>query len=349
MARRAPGAALLVAFVVAACNGEESDSNRPVRTLIAFTKIGDPEPGEIWTAHADGTGQRRLVRGVGPAVSPDGRWISFHRCGHVHCDLWLIAATGGKAQLLARRIYDPKWSGSSNRIVGSRVGEVEGQTLLVIDPQTGRENELARGSLWGWSVSPSGDEVVYGLGRGRAGDQYFARERVDLYIVDLEGGEARRLTDDGRSGYPVWGPEAIAFSRLIPYRGWGRHEIWQIEPDGEGRRTITGPLPRRLRISGATGLVPVAWSEDGASLLAKLWDEFGGSAYTVDPKTGATRKIGSGFYAEPAGLSRDGRFVLLVEGGGAEPGDRLQVVIAPYRGGRAKLVAKRSAGASWNR
>jgi hypothetical protein len=349
VARLGRGLSIVATLFAVGCAGGSDDSSRHVRTLIAYTKIADPKPAVIWTARPDGTGQRRLVRGLGPAVSPDGRWIAFHRCGHVHCDLWVIPAPGGAPRLLARRADRPVWSSTSDRIVAARTQEVGDTALLSLDPHTGRELELARGFVTAWSVSPVGDEVVYARDAtvnldGPAWDD------ANLYVVGIDGGEPRQLTRDGHSGYPVWGPEAIAFARLIPYRGWGRHEIWRIEPDGTGRRTVTGRLPKRLLGSGITGLVPVAWSEDGDSLLAELTNEFGGPPYAVDPETGAIRQLGDfGYYATPAGLSRDGRFVLVVEGGLPETGVRLGLVMVPYEGGRAKLIATRVGSATWNR
>jgi dipeptidyl aminopeptidase/acylaminoacyl peptidase len=333
--------------VAAGCSGGGDEPER--RTLIAFTKL-TPRTGEVWTARADGTGARRLLRGWAPAVSPDGRWIAFHRCSeYVRCDLYVVSTTGGEPRLLARLTNSPEWSPTSERLVAWRTVGSRDSILLSIDPRTGRETELARGLLHTKSVAPSGEEVVYS--RGVPADQkFFGAERIDLYVVGIDGGEPRQLTHDGRSDYPVWGPEAIAFARVLPYRGWGRHEIWRIEPNGEGRRSVTGRLPKRLIGSGITGLVPVAWSADGRSLLTELTNEFGAPPYAVDPETGAIRKIGDfGYYSFPAGLSRDGRFVLVVESGLPEGGAREGLLVAPYRGGRPKLVATRAGPASWNR
>ena len=150
--------------------------------------------------------------------------------------------------------------------------------------------------------------------------------------------------------FPVWGHHAIAFSRLLPYRGWGRDEIWLIDRNGGGRRTVTGPVPKHLLGQGFSGLRPISWSEDGNELVAVRMNEFGGPPYAVDPRSGAIRRIGDfGLYAWPAGLSRDGRFVLVEEGGLPETGDRLGIAIVPYRGGRARLIATSAGSPSWNR
>ena len=301
MTRGARGALVLVLALLVGfgCGGD--DSNRPVRTLIAFTQTGlTGRRGEVWIARVDGTARRRLVRGVWPAVSPDGRWIAFHRCGEFHCDLYLVPASGGTARPLARRADSPQWAPTSDRIVASRSVTSRETALVSVDAEGSREVELVRGVFYGWSISPSGDEVVYARA-GASSPERFTGAHIDLFVIGIEGGEPRRLTDDGRSGFPVWGPDTIAFARLLPYRGWGRHEIWRIEPDGEGRRPVTGRLPKRLLGSGITGLIPVAWSSDGRALVASWANEFGGPPYAVDPQTGAIRKIGDfGFSAIPA-------------------------------------------------
>jgi hypothetical protein len=131
-------------------------------------------------------------------------------------------------------------------------------------------------------------------------------------------------------------------------RGWGRHEIWRINPDGTGRRTVTGRLPARLLGQGITGLVPVAWSFDGRRLLAGLQSEFGAVPFAVEPRSGTVRLIGTFDYdASPEGISRDGRTVLVSYGGFASDDDtRLEIV--PYSGGRGRVIARRAGEASWN-
>jgi Tol biopolymer transport system component len=146
-----------------------------------------------------------------------------------------------------------------------------------------------------WSFSPRGDEIAFTRGAPFG--------TVDIYIANAEGGGERRVTDDGQSAYPVWGPREIAFARIVPYRGWGAHEIWLVRPDGRGSRLLT-KTPHALLGQGIVGLVPVAWSANGEALLAALANEFGEVPYAVDPKNGSVHRIGDySYYASPDGLN----------------------------------------------
>ena len=60
---------------------------------------------EIWTMRADGTGKRRLTRGVDPAWSPDAHLIAFTREGR----LYTIPSAGGPARRI--RYAPPGFTG----------------------------------------------------------------------------------------------------------------------------------------------------------------------------------------------------------------------------------------------
>jgi dipeptidyl aminopeptidase/acylaminoacyl peptidase len=255
--------------------------------------------------------------------------------------LYLIPSSGGRLHMLSRVRSGALWSPDSRLVV------VDGQGLVRFEVATRRSVRIARGDVqsgWGWSFSPDGDEIAYTVARpGRC----FSGS-LDIYVVGVDGGMPRRLTRGGCSAFPVWGPDGIAFARLISYRGWGRHEIWRMDPDGANRRTITGRVPQRLLGNGITGLVPVALSDDGKRLLAGLANEFGFVPFAVDPKRGTVRKVdGYGYADRPGGLSHDGQSVL-VNVGDVGSYDGTRVEIAPYAGGPSRVIARRAGEASWN-
>ena len=198
---------------------------------------------------------------------------------------------------------------------------------------------------------------------GKSSDASMTDVAVDLFVSDIEGGDARRITDTGDAVAPVWGPKSIAFSKQIfcgvpepgggsPVEGcknhtWGRHELWAVEPDGTGLRPIAAPLPERFQMSGCVGVSPVDWAEDGATLAA-AWDcEFSADPIVVDAATGEMRRLGSG---SAVSLSDDGRFALVDGTAGAEPRpETQQVLIYRLSGGKPDVVARRASEPTWNR
>lgn len=338
-------ALVLLCLVASGCAGNStSRDTKPSATHIVYTRYPGDGRYEVWIANVDGSKKRHLTAGNSPRISPDGRWVAY-RAGCKPFDtcrsLALIASSGGKSRVLAERGgADAQWSPDSKLVVFDNATRLVG-----IEVATGHRYNVTPATWqqsWGFSFSPSGDEIAYAVPRT---GHCFGND-VDIYVVNVGGGTPRRLTTDGCSAYPVWGAGGIAFARLIQYRGWGRHEIWRINPDGTGRRTITGRLPARLLGQGVTGLVPIAWSDDGRRLLAGLQTEFGAVPFAVDPEHGTMRKIAD--FDSPDGLSHDGRYVL-VSNFGVASDDEKRVAVVAYSGGLGRIIARRSAGASWNR
>jgi Tol biopolymer transport system component len=246
-----------------------------------------------------------------------------------------------RPRLLVRATIKPVWSPDSKRVAALQNLHDRRRALLSIAIASAESTTVARGAIDDVSFSPRGDEIAYARGA--------VFDNVDIYVADADGGgDERRVTDDGQSAYPVWGPHELAFARIVPYRGWGAHELWLMGPDGRGRRLLTKTPPSLLG-QGIVGLVPVAWSADGRALLAALANEFGGIPYAVDPQTSSVRRIGNySYHAWPRGVSRDGRFVLVSDDGyGSTQRTRIEVV--RYPGGEGRVIARHADDASWNR
>jgi hypothetical protein len=284
------------------------------------------------------------VRGGSPRLSPDGRWVAFQgSCDRGYCEkLLVVPSAGGDPRPLADNVLQSTWSPDGRHLLA--YGPIDEQTgrLLVVDRKGGREVEVARGNLVGWSYSPNGDEIAYGRQQGA---------HADVFVVSATGGTTHPVTQDGRSSSPVWTAKGIVVSRAasgrrIPHHGWGANELWLIDPEDGNQRSLSGPLPRRILGSGITGPTPVAWS--GRALLAGLVNEFGWPPYAVDPRTKTVRRIGDlGFGATADGLSHDGRRVL-VEAGNLESVKNRRVLVLPFAGGKARIIARFAGDASWN-
>jgi Tol biopolymer transport system component len=355
-------ALLALVLVTAGCGSvEKAGKSEPVELHLVYEKVIG-EKG-IWIADIDGSHPRLLVpRGHLPAISPDGRWVTYSgECAESEtsaCDtLYIVSTTGADEPRRLSTVVSGTitWSPDATRIVGESIGK-----LLSIEVATGKAVEVAEGSFSGWSISPDGEQIVFARDEKPNGDLVSGLD-VDLFVNELDGGEPKRITDTGDAADPVWGPKSIAFSRLIsclspeaqPIDGcrnntWARHEVWKIQPDGSGRKPITAPLPGRFQMQGCVGMRPVDWSDDGTALLAEWRCEFSDSPVAVDLQTGRTRNLVWG--SDTVALSGDGLFALTQAGEGAEtPPERERVLIVPYDGGKARVVAHGAVSPSWNR
>jgi dipeptidyl aminopeptidase/acylaminoacyl peptidase len=350
------GAALFALALVAGCGSSiAGDTPEPVTRHLVYQKVTG-ETG-IWIADVDGSKPRLLVRdGDVPVISPDGKWVAYvggcDRSGQCKGS-YVVSTSEGEPRLLSSHdTIAIGWSSDSERVLAIDPGKHDGvpdSTLLSIGVASGKEVTLAHGDVYGASFSPDGKQIVFAVAQ-KPSDEGFIDEKIDLFVTGRDGGEARQITDDGQSGWPVWGPSSIAFAKLIPSPGWARDELWQIQPNGSERRPIIAPLPKRFLGQGYAGLVPIDWSEDGGALLAGWGNEWGTIPIAVDPETGNARQLVEYQASEPVSLSRSGDLALVVgvDNVGDYP-ERNTVLIVPYAGGKAHLVAHGATAASWNR
>jgi dipeptidyl aminopeptidase/acylaminoacyl peptidase len=360
-------ALLAVVLVTAGCGsvekaaGPQPDGRNSIERHLVYEKLIGKKG--VWIADADGGHARLLVPdGRAPAVSPDGKWVVYMSCDPE--DEWVckgtfvVSTSGGKPRKLSSDVLSRPppagtWSPDSKRILVTRGSVDEEKTLVSIDIAGGKKLKIAEGISWGWSFSPDGKQIVY----VRAGPPVHASglKRTDLFVVDSAGGEPKQITHTGDSLAPAWGPKSIAFARLVPDGDWGRSEIWQVQPDGSGLKTITGPLPEPYRGDGgdaSDGLIPVAWSEDGHALLSAWLEGTLAIPVAVDPEGGKIRELlEDDGNANAVALAHDGRMALAYTyppiGGFDE--DSATVLIVPYAGGKPKVVARGAGSPSWNR
>ena len=308
-------------------------------------------PSHVWVAEDDGSNQRRLTAGRDPRISPDGQTVAYgNQYSQRTPRLLAIPTAGGTPRTLLRNwVYGPfAWSPDSSTIATVTGPEVGRQTLVLVDVATGARRTVATGYFHGASFSPDGTQLVYGR---QAAERMWAPS--DVWIVPVDGSQPpRRLTTDGRSLFPLWGPTQIAYTRWSRPTGRHRHEdgpkyhLWLMAPDGSGARQLTrGRIPWLL-----TGLTPTAWSADGTKLLAQFGGQDTTYPVTVDPATGAQRRVGPrrkwGIVA--TALSKDGTTILGSDGFYDEPRDN-DVISVPYDGNRRTVLARAARAPSWTR
>jgi dipeptidyl aminopeptidase/acylaminoacyl peptidase len=344
-------AVVAVVLLAAGCGPAEEANDGALPEAQLVYQRGAGKTG-IWIAKADGSEPRLLVpeeandQFHSPQVSPDGTKVTYlGDCGASHCPMaYVVSTAGGKPRRIAEGLEGVRWAPDSRHVVGVAWPT---NVLTSIDVETGEEVKLAHGEIWEWSFSPDGGQIVFARAHGVSPDN-FGGEKIDLFVVDADGGDAKQITDIGDAAYPVWGPKAIAFSTLIPHNGWGRHEISRIDPDGTDREDITGPLPKRFLMHGCVGLIPIDWSDDGRALLAGWLCEFHNEPVAVDPETGDIRPLDWG--SEAVALAADGSSALVGASLGAEtPPEQEEVLIVPYAGGKPTVVVEGAMAPSWTR
>ncbi|HZC75355.1 MAG TPA: S9 family peptidase, partial [Gaiellaceae bacterium] len=212
----------------------------------------------IWLAALDGSGEPRQLTSGGrsdssPRWSPDGHWLAFvsNRDGEdekAHGELYILPADGGEPRRLTHGeegVESIAWSPDSARIAFSR---------RVRDAAYEEDDERRR--------SPRRfTRVFYKLdGVGWIGDR-----RKHLFVVGVEGGDERQLTDgDCENEEPAWSPDGL---RLVftSMRGdrWDVEfvdALYELEVDSDGSD------PTRLTQPDESGSM-ASFSADG-SLIA---------------------------------------------------------------------------------
>jgi Tol biopolymer transport system component len=334
--RRAALAAAAIAASLAAV--------APARATIVFER--SPFRPAVYTAADDGSNRVKLADGELPKISPDGATVAYETPyrGSTRPTLRVVPAAGGESRRLLNPVwYSYVWSPDSRTIAAITGKEVGRKTLVLVDVASGQVRTVAHGQFSGFSFSPDSTQLVF----ARALKDTYP-PRSDLLSIPLTGGLPTALTSDHRSIDPLWGAAGIAFVKLRKPTRKGdayKQDIYILDPATRAvRRLTTTKVPFLL-----SGLDPVAWSADGTHLLAEFGGQDTSYAETVDPATGAARKLGSlrdGIVGWD--LSADGSTVLATTGG-YDPGDHHDVVSVPYAGGTPTVLIPNGFSPDWTR
>lgn len=226
----------------------EAPSWSPDGRFVAFSsKRG------IWLVGADGSDARRIPGTRGgylPVFSPDGRTLAFARWRKSRLKdpifgssaIWLVdIETGKQRRLTALRDELEQFPASfspdgstllATRISGGRSFDFE----LVAIRFDGRTSELLVGRGGFGKYSPDGNRIVF-MRYEESG-----KEAWDLYTVDANGDNLRRLTDTPRIEEidPTWHPsgQRIVYTRATTNRQSSilTATIWQANRDGSCAR-----------------------------------------------------------------------------------------------------------------
>ena len=219
----------------------------PDGTKIAFARwdgdLGPRSRAGLALVKPDGSGLKMLTRDrvFDPAWSPDGTRIAFtkiKRRGESATSAIYVRNPDGRISRLAEG-RNPTWSPDGTQIAFERHPDLlkaPGKAAIyTIEADGGATRKLGPGESPDWS--PSGEEILFTLYSPDT-------EIADLYVMNAEGEERRRLTQspsgdwDGEPREGSWSPDGKEIV-LVSIRGGDAPDgIWIMGADGGSPRMI---------------------------------------------------------------------------------------------------------------
>ena len=315
------------------------------QATLTYTK-GASKP-KVFIAENNGSGAKSIGAGRNSRISPNGETVVYERETKQGAEMRLYSVSAKKGERLLNPWTESfvfAWSPDSS-LVAAVTGPLNGpQTLLVINVETMKRTKIATGFFNGVSFSPTSEEIVYGVSA-----TFDYPLKSTLYREGVDGSGKVALSHDNISAYPLWGPKGqIVFARQLgaKSRKYGpANQLFVMNEDGEQISRITHTKVNPL----AQGLTPIAFSANGARLLAEFGGQDQSYGVAVSTVTGAEKKLTddpeTGF--QGAALSANGSTILGTTGLGFGP-SHPKIVTMPWGGGPEKVLVGGAYFPSWS-
>jgi TolB protein len=186
---------------------------------------------------------------VYPSWSPDDAEIVYLSWPEDTLDIYVMDADGMNQRLL----YDSGYHDADIHWVGEKIAFTrDSQIWIMGEDGTGatRLTDPPRAGEWGEAVlpfgdydprlSPDGERIVF----ERMVDDVSSHGNYDLFIIDSDGSNEKRLTDNGwTQGLAAWSPSGDSIVYSVSAVGTeGRYDIYMINSDGSQIRDLTSQL-----------------------------------------------------------------------------------------------------------
>lgn len=180
---------------------------------------------------------KSLVSGRNADVSPDGTKLAY--VDPAESRLMLANADGSGAKALTptenNAYIGPTFSPDGAHIAyAHRVNGV--WQLFVINPDGSGARQVTHGSVqvrypvW----SPDGTQLAF-----NSGQPANPETPLDLWVVDVADGKARKVLSGGANGRPFWAADGYLFFNSTRANPSGGSDIFAVRPDGSGLIQVT--------------------------------------------------------------------------------------------------------------
>jgi TolB protein len=190
---------------------------------VCDVRLGFIASCDLVVVRADGTGARRLLsdnrNNRAPVWSPDGRWIAFDsdQAGFVST-VWKVRASGAGRPIRLTgpnlEAFWPSWSPDGRRLVFSSNWNRPHSEVYVMRADGSHVRRLTRlparkaGAFFA-SYSPDGRRIVMSSDERRQ----IGSDALDLFVMDADGTNRRRIVSSQPGLVPDWGPSARGAAR----------------------------------------------------------------------------------------------------------------------------------------